>query len=351
MPTAPGHATATVALAAVLPAGSRRALGIAAGAIGVAALAAVSLALGAADLDLGSVVGAVVTPDGSSAQLIVTELRLPRTLVAIAVGVALGLSGVLMQGVTHNPIADPGFLGVNAGAAAAVAIGLLLGVAGVGGYVWFALIGAALATAVVTLLGNVGRGRPSPVRLALAGAVVAALCSAFTSAILVLDESTLDRFRFWDVGSLAGRGYDDLFTVLPFIVAGGLLALALGRGLNGLALGDDVAASLGQRVAATRLLAGFAIVLLAGGAVAAAGPIAFAGLAVAHVARRFAGPDYRWALAYAVVLGPALLVASDLIGRLVARPSELEVGIVTALLGAPVLVWLVRRPGGLGRAA
>ncbi|HET7828367.1 MAG TPA: iron ABC transporter permease [Candidatus Limnocylindrales bacterium] len=328
-----------------------RVAGLALGAAAVAALAVLSLGLGAADLDVPSVIRAFAAPDGSSAHLIVTEIRLPRMLVALVVGIALGLSGVVMQGVTHNPVADPGFLGINAGAALAVALGILVGVAQPGGYVWFALAGAAVATVVVALLGSVGRGRPSPVRLALAGAVVAALCSAVTSTILVVDDSTLDRFRFWNVGSLAGRGYDDLAAIVPFVVAGTVVALALGRSINGLALGDDLAASLGQRVQATRAAAGLAIVLLAGASVAAAGPIAFAGLAVAHVARILTGNDYRWALAYALVLGPALLLVADLVGRVVARPSELEVGIVTALVGAPILVWLVRRRGGLERTA
>jgi iron complex transport system permease protein len=350
-PATPFPASRLAARSTVLRGAHGRLAGLGLGALVVVVLAILSLGLGAAELDVPSVVRAFAAPDGSSAQLIVTQIRLPRTLVAIVVGMALGLSGVVMQGVTHNPVADPGFLGVNAGAALAVALGILAGVAEVGGYVWFALAGAAAATIVVALLGKVGRGRQSPVRLALAGAVIAALCSAVTSAILVVDESTLDRFRFWDVGSLAGRGYDDLAAILPFALAGIVLALFLGRSINGLALGDDLAAALGQRVAATRALAGISIVLLAGAAVAAAGPIAFAGLAVAHVARIVTGADYRWALAYALVLGPALLVGADIIGRLAVRPSELEVGIVTALLGAPILVWLVRRRGALGRHA
>jgi iron complex transport system permease protein len=350
-PATPFPASPIAARSHALRRAPGRLAGLGVGGLVVLALAILSLGLGAAELDVRSVVRAFAAPDGSSAQLIVTEIRLPRTLVAIVVGMALGLSGVVMQGVTRNPVADPGFLGVNAGAALAVALGIMAGVAEVGGYVWFALAGAAAATVVVALLGNVGRGRQSPVRLALAGAVIAALCAALTSAILVVDESTLDRFRFWDVGSLAGRGYDDLAAILPFAVAGIVLALLLGRAINGLALGDDLAAALGQRVTATRTLSGIAIVLLAGAAVAAAGPIAFAGLAVAHVSRIVTGADYRWGLAYALVLGPALLVGADIIGRLVVRPSELEVGIVTALLGAPILVWLVRRRGGLGRAA
>jgi iron complex transport system permease protein len=316
---------------------------------GVALLFVLSLALGARDLDVPSVIRAFAVPDGSPAQLIVTELRLPRALIAILVGMALGVAGTLMQGVTHNPLGDPGFLGVNQGASLAVALGIMAGAAETGRYVWFALVGAAVATIVVALLGSVGRGRPSPVRLALAGAVVAAICASLTSAILVIDESTLDRFRFWDVGSLAGGRLDDLLAVLPFAVAGLVLSLGLGRQLNALALGDDMAAALGQRTVAIRCFAAVAIVLLAGAAVALAGPIAFVGLAVPHVARLIVGSDYRWILVCSLVLGPALMLLADIAGRLVIRPAELEVGVVTALIGAPVLVWLVRRRGGLER--
>jgi iron complex transport system permease protein len=246
-----------------------------------------------------------------------------------------------MQGVTRNPLAEPGILGINAGAAFAVVLAIaLLGAGSATAYAAVALVGAALTA--VAIFSLAGRGA-APVRLALAGAVLATLLVSLTSAVLVFDARTLDEFRFWIVGSLAGRDPGVVLSVLPFIAAGLVIALAAGRRLNALALGDDVARSLGQRVERTRAAAGLGFVLLAGGAVAAAGPVAFVGLAVPHVARFIAGPDYRWIVPYSIVLGACLLLAGDVAGRMVARPGELEVGIVTALLGAPFFIWLVRR--------
>ena len=313
----------------------------------VAALACVaflSLALGSAELEIGTVIGAFSEFDGSTGHLIVTELRLPRTLIGLAVGAALGLSGTLMQGVTRNPLAEPGILGINAGAALFVVLAIaMLGVSSVAGYVWFALAGAALASILVFGLGSVGRGGTTPVRLALAGAVLAALFSSLTAAVLVLDAQALDQYRFWAAGAIAGRDLGVLRDVLPFLLAGALVALPAGRQLNALGLGDDVAASLGQRVTLVRALAAIAVVLLAGGAVAAAGPIVFVGLAVPHTARILVGPDYRWILVYALVIGPILLLGADIVGRIVVRPAEVQAGIMTALLGAPIFIALVRR--------
>lgn len=308
------------------------------------AIAFASLALGSVELEPATVIRAFTAFDGSNGHLIVLELRLPRTLVGVAVGAALGLAGTVMQGVTRNPLAEPGILGVNAGAALAVVVAIaLLGIADPGGYVWFALLGASAASVAVYALGMIGRGGSAPLRLALAGAVLAALLASLTSAVLVLDANTLDQFRFWAVGSIAGRDLGVLADVLPFVVVGSTLALVSGRQLNALSLGDDVARSLGQRTGLVRLGMAAAVVLLAGGAVAAAGPIAFVGLAVPHAARTIVGPDYRWILPYAALLGPSLLLAADIAGRILARPGEVQVGIMTALVGAPVLIWLVRQ--------
>lgn len=313
-------------------------------ALALCVVALASLALGSAELELGAVIRAFTAFDGSNGHLIVIELRLPRTLIGLGVGAALALAGCVMQGVTRNPLAEPGILGVNAGASLAVVIAIaLLGVAHPAGYVWFALAGAAVASVLVYALGSVGRGGAAPMQLALAGAVLAALLTSLTSAILVLDANTLDQFRFWAVGSIAGRDLGVLIAVLPFLLGGGVLALVSGRQLNALSLGDDVARSLGQRVGLVRLAMAVSVVLLAGGAVAAAGPIAFVGLAVPHAARALVGPDYRWLVPYAALLGPSLLLASDILGRILARPGEVQVGIMTALIGAPVLIWLVRQ--------
>jgi iron complex transport system permease protein len=308
-------------------------------------LTLLSLAIGSVEMTVETVVRAFVANDGSNAHLIVTELRLPRTLVGVTVGVALGLAGALMQALTRNPLAEPGILGINAGAALAVVAAIaLLGIGDVRGYIWFALGGAAVATLIVYALGSVGRPGVTPVRLALAGAVLAAVLGALTSAVLIVDARTLDQFRFWVVGSIAGRDLGSLLVVLPFIVAGTLIVLLSGRTLNTLALGDDVARSLGQRVGLVRAVGTLAVALLAGAAVAIAGPIAFVGLAAPHAARSLVGPDYRWVVAWSALLGACLILAADILGRIVLRPGEVEVGIMTALIGAPLLIWLVRRP-------
>jgi iron complex transport system permease protein len=276
--------------------------------------------------------------------LIVQSLRLPRTLVAIMIGVALGLAGALVQGLTRNPLADPGILGVSAGAALAVVTGIFVfGVGSLSGYVWFAFAGAAVTSVAVYLLGASGRDGVTPVKLALAGAAVTAFLGSLTTTVLLTDAATLDQYRFWAVGSVAGRDLSVVVQVAPFLALGTAVALTTGRSLNALALGDDVARSLGARVGPARIVAAVAVVLLVGGATAAAGPIGFVGLTVPHVARAITGPDYRWVLTYSAVLAPSLLLAADVLGRVVARPGELQVGIVTALVGAPVFIALVRR--------
>jgi iron complex transport system permease protein len=258
--------------------------------------------------------------------------------------VALGLAGAVMQGVTRNPLAEPGILGVNAGAALAAAVAVtVLGIGGLLGYIWFAFAGAGIAAVLVFAIGSLGRGGATPVKLAITGAAVTALLVSLTTLLVLRDLETLDALRFWLVGSLSGRGAEAAAQVWPFVAAGTVMALACGRLLNALSLGDDVARSLGQRVAAARGFAGAAGIVLAGSATAVAGPITFVGLTIPHVARTLCGPDYRWILPYSAVLGPVLLLGSDIVGRVVARPAELQVGIVTALVGAPFFIALVRR--------
>ncbi len=304
-----------------------------------------SVAYGAKPIPFGTVVDAFTDYDATNNDhLIIRSLRIPRTVIGMAVGIALGLAGAVMQGVTRNPLADPGIFGVEAGAALAVVTGIyVFGVSTLTGYVWFAFVGAGLASVVVYGLGSLGRGGATPVKLALAGAAMAAMLSSLTSAVLIIDVATLDQFRFWAVGSLAGRDADIATQVLPFLVMGILLSLASARGLNTLALGDDVARSLGQRVHLARFVAALAVVVCAGSAVAAAGPIGFIGLTIPHVARAICGPDYRWIMPWSILLSPCLLLGADVIGRIVARPGELQVGIVTAFVGAPFFVALVRR--------
>ncbi|MDF2849232.1 MAG: iron chelate uptake transporter family permease subunit [Oerskovia sp.] len=313
--------------------------------VALAAVCALSLAVGANALPLGVVMDALTSYDPTNPDhLVVIEKRVPRTLVGLVAGAALGAAGTLMQGLTRNPLADPGLLGVSAGASLFV-VGAIsfFGVSQVGGYVWFAFAGAAIAAAVVYGVASVGREGATPVKLALAGAAVTAALTSVVTAVLLVDRATLDLMRFWQVGSLAARGSTVVWQVLPFVVVGLVLALALGRSLNGLALGDDVARGLGQDVTRTRVVAGVAIVLLCGAATAAVGPVAFVGLVVPHVARYVVGLDYRWVLPYAAVAAPVLLIGCDVIGRVVARPGELQVGVVTAVVGAPLFIALVRR--------
>ncbi|MDD7916650.1 FecCD family ABC transporter permease [Actinomycetospora callitridis] len=327
-----------------LAGGAARAAGLLVG-VGLLALATLlSLAVGALPVSLPQVIGAFTDFAGTDAHVAVRELRLPRTLVGIAVGAALGVAGTVIQGVTRNPLADPGILGIEAGAAFAVVTSIyVLGITSVSGYAWFALLGAAVAAVVVYTLGASGRAAASPVTLALAGAAVAALLTALTSAMALLDSGTLDAFRFWVVGSLAGRDLEMLAGAAPFLVVGVVLALLSGRALNALALGEDVARALGQRVALSRGLAAVGIVCCAGGAVSVAGPIGFVGLTVPHAARALVGPDYRWVLPYSMLMGPILLLVADVIGRVLVRPGELQVGIVMAAIGAPVFIALIRR--------
>jgi iron complex transport system permease protein len=304
-----------------------------------------SVAYGAKPIAVPTVWDALRHFDGDvNDHLIVRTLRVPRTLVGLEVGAALGLSGAVMQGVTRNPLADPAILGIEAGASLGVVIGIFtFSVGTLSGYVWFAFAGAAVASFVVYALGSMGRGGPTPVKLALAGAALAALLSSLTSAILLLDINTLDQYRFWIVGSLAGRDTDIAWDVLPFVVVGTVLAVSAARSLNTLALGEDMARSLGQKVQLARGISALSVVILCGAATAAAGPVGFVGLTVPHVARAIVGPDYRWILPYSLILAPTLLLGADVVARLVVRPGELQVGIVTALLGAPFFIALVRQ--------
>lgn len=302
-----------------------------------------SLAVGSRSIPFGTVVDVLFDEDGSDASTIVHGLRLPRTVLGLAVGACLGIAGALMQGHTRNPLAEPGLLGVSAGASFAVVIGIyVFSVDDLTGYAWFSLVGAGLAAAAVFAIGT-SRGGPNPVSLVLAGAAVTALLSAGTQAIVLRDLDTLDSYRFWVVGSTAGRQLEVFWQVLPFMLVGLLLAAASAPGLNLLQLGDDVARSLGMNPWVHKTMGIAAVMLLAGAATAACGPIAFLGLVVPHVARVVAGVDYRWLVPYSGLIGAIFLVLADVLGRVVVRPGELQVGIVMALVGGPVFMVIVRR--------
>ncbi|MEX5710055.1 iron chelate uptake ABC transporter family permease subunit [Parafrankia sp. FMc6] len=327
----------------VLRGGWSRSLGLLVAVAGLLAATWASIVLGVNAISLGDVLDAVSGAPVTDAERIVYHLRIPRTATGLLAGTALGVAGAAMQGLTRNPLADPGLLGINAGAALAVVVAInILGLSGVSEYLWFAFGGAAVAAVFVYALGSLGLGGATPVKLALAGAATTAFLGGITTMITLRDASLMDDFRFWAVGSLTRADGAALLTVAPFVGVGLVLAVGLSRTLNALALGDDLARSLGTRLWAARAVGAVAVVLLAGGATAVAGPVAFIGLVVPHVARMICGPDYRWVMAWTAVLAPTLLLVADVIGRLVAQPQQLQVGIVVAAAGAPFFLYLVR---------
>ncbi|MFJ3775110.1 FecCD family ABC transporter permease [Streptomyces sp. NPDC090075] len=318
-----------------------RALGLLVSVVILVLVALASIAIGAKELPLDQVWHGLFHDTGTYGDVVVDE-RLSRTVLGLLAGAALGLSGAVLQALTRNPLADPGLLGINAGASAAVVTAItFFGVTSLDGYVWFAFVGAAAVGALVWFLGG-SRGA-TPVRLALAGTAISAALYGYLQAVMITDDAALGKMRFWTVGSLASASDATILQVLPFLAVGTLLALGLARPLNAVAMGDDTARALGANLNRTRALAMLAATVLSGAATAACGPIAFVGLMVPHVVRSFTGPDLRWILPYATVLSPVLLLGADVIGRVVARPSELQVGIVTAVIGGPVFILLVRR--------
>ena len=300
-------------------------------------------------VSVGSV--GVVVPwaalDPDHASYAVAAARLERTVTGCCVGAALALSGALLQGLTRNPLADPGLLGITAGAT----IGMVLAVAvwnveTLSGYLWYSFLGAALAAVVVHLLASLGGGAATPGRIVIAGAAVTAVLTSWTTALLLTDQQRFDRLRFWMVGGL-GTGYDALQAVGPTMLAGVVLGLLGIRVLDTLALGDDLARGLGRNVVGDRLGVGLAVVLLAGSATAAAGPISFVGLIVPHAVRAMVGPSHARVLPLSLGWGAVLVVVADTVGRVIAPPTEVQVGIMTALVGVPVFFLLVRRRAGV----
>ncbi|MFE0446003.1 FecCD family ABC transporter permease [Streptomyces fungicidicus] len=318
-----------------------RVLGLLASVVILVLVALASIAVGAKELSLEQVWHGLFADTGTYGDVVVAD-RLSRTVLGVLAGAALGLAGSVLQALTRNPLADPGLLGINAGASAAVVTAItFFGVTSLSGYVWFAFFGAAAVGALVWFLGG-SRGA-TPVRLALAGTAISAALFGYLQAIMILDDAALGRMRFWTVGSLSSGSNSTITQVLPFILGGALLALALARPLNAMAMGDDTAKALGANLNRTRALSMLAATVLSGAATAACGPIVFVGLMVPHVVRSFTGPDQRWILPYAAILSPVVLLGADVVGRIVARPAELQVGIVTAVLGGPVFIFLVRR--------
>ncbi|MFD0063857.1 FecCD family ABC transporter permease [Streptomyces sp. NPDC056690] len=326
------------------PAARRRIVWTAAALVALVLAVLLSLAVGARAIAPSAVLDALVHGGHSDDAEVIRGLRLPRTLVGLMVGAALALAGTVLQGVTRNPIADPGILGISQGASVGVVLAIAFaGIHTLTDYVWFAFAGAALASVAVYAIASSGRGGATPVKLALGGAAINALLVSVTTAVLTTKASAMDEFRFWQVGSLSGRDTHIVGQIWPFLVIGVLLVLSVARGLDALALGEDVAKGLGQRVATVRIVGGLGATVLTGVGVAAAGPIAFIGLAVPHIARAVVGSDHRWVLPMAALIGPVMLLVSDTVGRVVFPPSEVPAGVMTALIGVPFLVTLVRR--------
>lgn len=305
--------------------------------------AGASVAIGSRVVSLDEILaGLSGSTDGLGAASVTK--RLARTILALLIGAALGVSGAVMQAVTRNPLADPGILGVNMGASLAVVTGIAtIGLWSFTSYIWTAMLGAAVTAVFVYIIGSIGRGGSTPLKLALAGAATAAAAASFITAIVLPRGDIAGLVRSWQIGGVGGATFDAVQQVAPFLAVGLLISLAAAKSLNALALGDDIAAGLGERVVTARIIASLGAVILCGAATAVAGPIAFVGLVVPHLCRLLVGTDHRWLLPYSALAGALLVVVSDVLGRVIARPDEIDVGIVTAIVGAPVFIAIVRR--------
>ncbi|MGO1183139.1 MAG: FecCD family ABC transporter permease [Micrococcaceae bacterium] len=309
----------------------------------VLALTAASISIGSRQVGFEDLIAGLTGQVENVSQGAIAK-RVPRTVLALLAGAALAVSGTVMQGVTRNPLADPGILGVNMGAQLAVVIGMAwFGLFAFASMIWVAIVGAAVTAVFVYAIGSLGRGGSTPLKLALAGAATSAALTSFVTAVVLPRNDIAGSVRSWQIGGVGGATYPALQQVLPVLVIGFLICWFSARSLNSLALGDDLAAGLGERVALARGAASLGAVMLCGAATAICGPIGFVGLVIPHVCRLLIGVDHRWLIPFAAVTGAGLLTAADVLGRIVARPSELDVGIITALVGAPFFIYIVRR--------
>jgi iron complex transport system permease protein len=329
----------------------RRFVGLVALLVVLAVAFLLSLANGANPIPYADVWDAIWHRGDNEASWIVWDQRLPRTVIGLLTGAAFALAGALIQALTRNPLADSGILGVNAGAGLAVTVGVgVLGISSINQYIWFSFLGAAATTVLVYIIGVAGGARgANPATLVLAGVALGAVFGGITSFLTLIDPDTFESIRNWNLGSVARTSLDDAKFVIPFLLLGFVLAVLVSTDLNSIALGDDLAASLGTKVVRARILTILAVTVLAGGATALTGGIGFVGLMVPHVVRWIVGPDQRWIFFYCLLGGPVMVLLADTLGRVIARPGEIEVGILTAVIGAPVLIALVRRKnaGGL----
>lgn len=310
-------------------------------------VATASLFIGSNSIPPSDILAVLSNPDDSLASRVVFQQRLPRLILVVIVGAALGVAGALMQALTRNPLADPGILGVNAGASLAIVTSVaIFGFTSIFFYMWFGLLGAALAALAVAILGGVGRKNSSPAHLALAGVAISMAISSIVQVVILTNQDAFNEFRFWASGSVENRGYPIITAVLPLVILGLLLAMWAAPSLNAIALSDEVGRGLGVNLTRTRVIVALAVTVLAGSATAAVGPILFLGLGVPHLARILFGANQMWVIPVSAVTAPVIMLAADLIARTIVAPHEIQTGIVTALIGGPVFVALLRSSKG-----
>jgi len=310
--------------------------------LGICAMA--SLALGAKNIEISLAIDALLNSDNMSFAALVVRERIPRTIFSIMAGASLGISGALMQSITRNPIADPSILGVNTGASLFVVIGMaFFNINSANQYIWIALAGAGITSIFVYGIASIGNGGMTPIKLALAGSATSAVLSSLVSAIILPRSEVMDAFRFWQVGSVSGATFESINLILPFIIVGLIISLISTPALNVLALGDDVATGLGVNIGIVRIICAIAGVILSGATTAIAGPIGFVGLMIPHSIRLIFGSNLRGIVPMSAIGGAMLLTISDVLGRVIGSPGELQVGIITAFLGAPILIIIARK--------
>jgi iron complex transport system permease protein len=307
-------------------------------------LMSASIVYGYTDTTWKMAIEAFTNFNGSNEHIVIQSVRIPRSLIAAAVGASLAISGVLMQTVTKNPLASPDIFGVNAGAGVAVVIAVtVFSVGSLQLFTWLSFLGAAVAAISVYAVGTVGREGLTPMKLTLAGAAMTALFASITQGILVLNEAALEQVLFWLAGSVAGRNLENLIAVLPYLAVGWILSLVIATKMNVLSMGEDVAKGLGLNTALLKIVIGIVVILLSGGAVAVAGPIGFIGIVVPHLTRSIVGIDHRWVIPYAGLLGGVLLLAADIASRYILMPQEVPVGVMTAIIGTPFFIYIARK--------
>ncbi|WP_326511481.1 FecCD family ABC transporter permease [Clostridium intestinale] len=303
-----------------------------------------SLAWGSKNVGFSQAINALLNSTDLSFSALVVRERIPRTIFGIMAGASLGISGALMQSITRNPIADPSILGVNTGASLFVVIGIaFFNINSANQYIWLALAGAGITAVVVYFIGSIGNGGATPIKLALAGAATSAVLTSLVSAIILPRSDAMDKFRFWQVGSIGGANWDSIRLILPFVIVGLIISIAATPALNVLALGDDVATGLGVNIGVIRIICAVAGVILSGATTAIAGPISFIGLMIPHTIRLIFGSNLNGIVPLSAIGGAALLIISDVIGRVIGSPGEVQVGIITAFIGAPILIMIARK--------